>query len=68
LPPEIIAVVAEIVAGDNDLHTLSKLNRVSRELHLGTLPVLYETVKFDDERAVERSIRATHPKGFKYCK
>lgn len=30
--------------------------------------MLYEMVKFEDERAVVRSITATHPKGFKYCK
>lgn len=68
LPPDVVAVVAEILAGDNDLHTLTKLNRVSHEIHEGTLPVLYETVKFDDEKAVERGIRANSPKGWKYTK
>ncbi|KAJ9112498.1 hypothetical protein QFC22_006245 [Naganishia vaughanmartiniae] len=64
---KVLTVVAEVLAGDNDLSTLARLNRASRSVHEGTLPILYETVKFDHEQAVERSVGlAKINKGFVY--
>lgn len=61
-------IVAEILAGDNDLPAIAALNRTSRAIHAATLPTLYEKVRLEDERSIETSITATVPKGFKYCK
>jgi hypothetical protein len=69
LPLDILTVVAEILAGDRDLSPLAQLNAVSRSVHEATLPVLYESVNFDDEQAVEWSSGFGEViKGFKYTK
>ncbi|KAJ9112698.1 hypothetical protein QFC22_006200 [Naganishia vaughanmartiniae] len=54
LPTDVLVVVAELLAGDRDLYTLSKLN--------------VETVIFADEKAFERPVRYTNPEGWKYVK
>lgn len=61
-------VVAEILAGDRDLRTLSNLNTVSRHINEATLPVLYEKVIISTEKAFERCVRFTNPRGWKYVK
>lgn len=67
-PLDVIATVAEFVAGDDDLDTVSRLNRACRNVHAGTLPVLYETVRFDDARAVELSVGFIKPRAWLYTR
>ncbi|KAJ9096860.1 hypothetical protein QFC21_005133 [Naganishia friedmannii] len=68
LPTDVFVVVAEILVGDRDLHASAQLNLVNRQIHESTLPVLYETVIFANQKAFERSMRFTNPKGWKYTK
>ncbi|KAJ9116299.1 hypothetical protein QFC22_004739 [Naganishia vaughanmartiniae] len=68
LPTDVFAVVAEILVGDRDLHTICQLNLASRHMHEVTLPVLYETLIFADENAFELSAQFTNPKGWRYVK
>jgi hypothetical protein len=46
--PEIHCIIAGFLAGDNALRSLADYNAVNRQLHQATLPVLYETVVWDD--------------------
>ncbi|KAJ9116304.1 hypothetical protein QFC22_004744 [Naganishia vaughanmartiniae] len=68
LPIDMIVIVAEFIAGSRDLMTLASLNVASRDIHEGSLPVLYETLVFADEKAFERSVSFTNAKGWKYVK
>ncbi|KAJ9099118.1 hypothetical protein QFC21_003997 [Naganishia friedmannii] len=52
--------------GDCDLRTLASLDVTARDIHEGTLPVLYETAGFANEKSFERSVELTSPKGWKY--
>jgi hypothetical protein len=47
LPTELVAVIAEFLAGDLALGSLAQLNLTTRAIHQETLPVLFETVTFD---------------------
>ncbi|KAJ9112699.1 hypothetical protein QFC22_006201 [Naganishia vaughanmartiniae] len=67
-PTDLFVAVAEILAGSRDLSSLASLNSVSRPVHEGTLPVLYETLIFADAQAFERSMISSNPKGWKYVK
>ncbi|KAJ9095262.1 hypothetical protein QFC21_005628 [Naganishia friedmannii] len=68
LPTDVLVVVAEALASERDLNTLAKLNIAGRHVHEGTMPVLYETIVFADERAFERLVKSTNPKDWKYTK
>lgn len=68
IPAELWGLIAEFLAWNDGIHTLPALNRASRDIHQGTLPVLYEAVWLDDEAAFTRSIGNKNPPGFKYTK
>ncbi|KAJ9115800.1 hypothetical protein QFC22_004941 [Naganishia vaughanmartiniae] len=67
IPTDVVAMIAEILTGSRDLETLARLNVASNELHEGTLPVLYETVTFTDERALRHAFRKL-PAEWRYSK
>ncbi|KAJ9121274.1 hypothetical protein QFC24_004615 [Naganishia onofrii] len=67
IPTDVFAVIAEILAGSRDLETLAHLNIASRQIHAGTLPVLYETLVFSDEKALSNAFQRP-PLGWKYTK
>lgn len=67
IPTDVFAVIAEILAGSRDLETLAHLNIASRQIHAGTLPVLYETLVFSDEKALSNAFKRP-PLGWKYTK
>jgi hypothetical protein len=50
LPVELILEVACHLSGDWAFSTLANLNVTSRALHERTLPILYETIVWDDRR------------------
>lgn len=60
--------MGELLAGERDFETLSRLNRTSRAIHEETLPVLYETVRIESEEAFTKSLQFANPKWFKYTK
>lgn len=68
LPTEVWAVVAEILVGDAEVSTLAQLNVVNQEIHHGTLPVLFETVKFKTVDKFERSVRLSSPRAWMYTR
>lgn len=68
IPAELWGIIAEFLAWDDGIHTLPSLNRANREIHEGTLPVLYETVWLEDEAAFTRCIGEKNLPGFKYTK
>lgn len=45
--PDIVTLIAGFVAGSNAFGTLANMNRVDRNYHRITLPMLCETVVFD---------------------
>ncbi|KAJ9112687.1 hypothetical protein QFC22_006189 [Naganishia vaughanmartiniae] len=68
LPTDVLVVVAELLAGDGNLKTLANLNITGRHIHEGTVPVLYETVIFANEKAVDSFVRNAKPTVWKYVK
>lgn len=68
MPGEVWGIVAGFLAYDEGAFSLTNLNCTSREIHQGTLPVLYETVRLKSEKAFERAIGSVNLKGFKYTK
>lgn len=49
LPLEVVGVVAEFLLGSYHFGTLAKLNRTCKAIRAETLPVLYETLTWDNE-------------------
>jgi hypothetical protein len=47
MPPEILGVVSEFLAGQHSFGSLASLNVASRAIHEETLSVLYETLLLD---------------------
>lgn len=68
IPSELWGTIAEFLAFDDGIFSLPDLNVANREIHEGTLPVLYETVKLKKEDAFTRSIGNGTLDGFKYTK
>jgi hypothetical protein len=48
--------------------TPAQLSVVNRDIHLETLPVPYETVKFDTVAQFEHSVRFKSPMAWKYTR
>lgn len=49
LPLELIGIVGEFLSGSYHFGTLAKLNRTCKAVRTETLPVLYETLTWDNE-------------------
>jgi hypothetical protein len=74
LPSEVLAVVAEFLAGECALGTLASLNVINHDIHEETLPVLFETVlldRFTNDTALLGCFRPGDkvvPKGYRFVK
>jgi hypothetical protein len=70
LPIEVYGTIADLLAGDQAFGTLASLNLTSRAVREETLPVLFETLLFDDyvELAQWMRKRSHVPIGFRHTK
>jgi hypothetical protein len=68
LPSEIWAIVSGLLAGENDLSAISRLNVVCSDIRYATLPTLYESVHFKSSSVVERAIKLKSPESWQYVK
>jgi hypothetical protein len=68
LPTELIVVIGEFLAGSFAYGSLANLNAATRAVHEETLPVLFDTVVWDDDKKWWIHEKGRVPDGWKYTR
>jgi hypothetical protein len=68
LPAEVWCIIAEMLASENDLSAISRLNVSCFNIYHATLPILYEKVRLRSLEELESVVASGTAKGWQYVK